>query len=99
MSIFHRLYALLKNKESILVEKWTPTQHLFAEIVNACIYYNEQHAKNMFTTIREDREVVGMELHTCHLYITKEPMAFADFRPEAWIGTQEKFVYLRFISL
>jgi hypothetical protein len=87
---------VLKNKETTLVEKWNPLQQLFVEIVNACIYYNTQHAKNMFTTIREDREVVGMELHTCHLYITKEPMAFADFDTNAWLGTQEKFVYLRF---
>jgi hypothetical protein len=96
LSIFHRIYALLKVKESSLAEKWTPIQQLFGEIVNACIYYNDQHAKNMFTTIREDHEVVGMELHTCHVYITKEPMSFAEFRPNDWVGTQEKFVYLRF---
>ena len=99
LSIFHRMYAILKVKESSLVEKWHPIQQLFVEIVNACIYYNDQHAKNMFTTIREDHEVVGMELHTCHLYITKEPTAFADFNTVSWMGTQEKFVYLRFQTI
>jgi hypothetical protein len=45
-------------------------QKLFVEIVNACIYYNDQHAKNMFTTIREDHDAFELLISRAALKAT-----------------------------
>jgi len=78
-----------------LEKTWTGIQAIFLQIIKVCIYFNSQHIKNPFTSIREDHTKVYLEMHS-HENVSKvELVELADVNEE-WIGTKQNFIYFRY---
>jgi len=79
------------------VEKtWVEVQKIYLQIVNVCIYFNDQHTKNVFTSIREDHRKIFIELHSYESVAKTESAELTDIN-ESWIGTKQNFIYFRYV--
>ena len=76
-----------------LEKTWQQIQEIFMQIINVCIYFNTQHTKNPFTTIRQDHSRIWAELHSYESISKTEPVELRDIKE--WVGTKETFIYLR----
>jgi hypothetical protein len=79
-----------------LEKTWEEIQKIYIQIINVCIYFNSQHTKNAFTTIREDHMKVYAELHSYESIAKTEQVELTDIT-KSWIGTKQTFIYLRHI--
>ena len=76
-----------------LDKTWLEIQEIYMQVVNVCIYFNTQHTKNVFTTIREDHMKVYAEFHTYETVAKSEPVELVDIKD--WVGTKQTFIYFR----
>jgi len=84
----------LKNIAN-LDKTWIEIQKIFLQVVNVCIYFNSQHIKNAFTSIREDHTKIYAEFHSYESISKTELVELTDI-DEKWIGTKQTFIYFRY---
>jgi hypothetical protein len=76
-----------------LDKTWLEIQEIYMQVVNVCNYFNTQHTKNVFTTIREDHMKVYAEFHTYETVAKSEPVELVDIKE--WVGSKQTFIYFR----
>ena len=92
--LYGQIIEELKNITN-LEKTWAGIQTIFLQILKVCIYFNGQHTKNAFTTIREDHTKIYAEMHSYDSVAKVELVELTDIN-EAWVGTKQNFIYLRY---
>jgi hypothetical protein len=92
--LYGQIIEQLKNIAN-LEKTWTGIQTIFLQILKVGIYFNAQHTKNAFTSIREDHTKVYIEMHS-YDSVAKVDLAELSDINEAWVGTKENFIYFRY---